>query len=311
VEYALGVAAAVLLGMSFVLQQSAAQQIPAGDLFRLRLVADLLGSKKWLAGLVTMVAGQLLSGWVVGHLVLAVYEPLLATNLLVALALAWPLSGQALRLSEILGAIVLLAGVTALSVAQSVSSADDIVGSPAYWPACGAAIALAAAGFAQAGRRRAERARAMLFGTAAGLTFGIQDAVTRRTVEALTGPQHVAALLTSWPPYVMVAVAVAGLWLMQNAFNAAPLHASLPAMTAAEPVAGIVLGIVAFREKVPVAPGMIAVQVAGLVALIAGVVVVAQAPALSSLSPHHQPGTVPREDKPRAELRSHPPSPGG
>jgi len=33
-----------------------------------------------------------------------------------------------------------------------------------------------------------------------------------------------------------------------------------------------VLGIVAFREKVPVSSGMIAVQAAGLIALIAGVV---------------------------------------
>jgi hypothetical protein len=45
------------------------------------------------------------------------------------------MSGQALRLSEIPGAVVLLAGVTALSVAQSVSSADDIVGSTASRPA--------------------------------------------------------------------------------------------------------------------------------------------------------------------------------
>jgi hypothetical protein len=37
VEYALGMAAAVLLGTSFVLQQNAAQQIPADDLLRLRL----------------------------------------------------------------------------------------------------------------------------------------------------------------------------------------------------------------------------------------------------------------------------------
>lgn len=72
---------------------------------------------------------------------------------------------------------------------------------------------------------------------------------------------------------------------MQNAFSAAPLHVSLPAITAVEPVCGIVLGIVVFREKVPVSPGMITLQVAGLVALITGVVMVAGAPALASV--HH------------------------
>ena len=79
-------------------------------------------------------------------------------------------------------------------------------------------------------------------------------------------------------------VAVTGLWLMQSAFNAAPLHASLPGITAAEPVSGIILGIVAFRERVPASAPMIALQAAGLVALVIGVVMVARAPALSSLS---------------------------
>ena len=50
---------------------------------------------------------------------------------------------------------------------------------------------------------------------------------------------------------------------MQNAFSAAPLHLSLPAITAAEPVCGMVLGVIVFREKVPVSPGMIALQAEG------------------------------------------------
>ena len=76
---------------------------------------------------------------------------------------------------------------------------------------------------------------------------------------------------------------LAGLWLMQNAFSAAPLHLSLPAITAAEPVCGMVLGIIVFREKVPVSPGMIALQAGGLAALVAGVVTVARGPALASI----------------------------
>jgi drug/metabolite transporter (DMT)-like permease len=282
-EYALGVAAAALLGISFVLQQGAAQQVPASDFLQLRLVADLLRKPRWLAGIGTMICGQLLSAWVIGHIILAVSEPLLATNLLVALSLAWPLSGQRLKASEIIGALVLLSGVIALSVAQSVSSDHDTIGSPRYWPYCGGAVAALALGLAVAGRRRSGRVRAVLAGTGAGLAFGIQDALTRRTVDALGGLHALAALLATWPVYCLVAASLAGLWLMQNAFSAAPLHASLPAITAAEPVCGMALGIVAFREKVPVSSGMIALQAGGLVALVAGVVTVARAPALASI----------------------------
>ena len=86
--YFIGAIAAVLLGAGFVLQQDAAQRVPQSDYLRVRLVADLLRQRRWLAGLGLMIAGMLLSGLVIGHMVLALSEPLLATNLLVALIIA-------------------------------------------------------------------------------------------------------------------------------------------------------------------------------------------------------------------------------
>ena len=94
VWYFIGAIAAVLLGTGFVLQQDAAQRVPQAEFLRPRLVADLLRQRRWLAGLGLMIAGMLLSGLVIGHMVLALSEPLLATNLLVALVIAGRLSGQ-------------------------------------------------------------------------------------------------------------------------------------------------------------------------------------------------------------------------
>jgi drug/metabolite transporter (DMT)-like permease len=301
VTYALGVLAAIVLGTSFVLQQGAAQQAPDADFLRFQLLVDLLHKPRWLAGIGTMILGQLLSAWVEGHIILALSAPLLATNLLVALSLAWPLSGQPIAVSEIIGALVLLTGAIALSVAQSVSSAHLVVGSPRYWPYCGAAVAIAVAALAAAGRGRSGNTRATLAGAGAGLVFGTQDALTRLVVDAAGGLHQLAALLTNWPVYALVMVGGTGLWLMQNAFSAAPLHVSRPPITAVEPVCAMVLGIVVFREKVPVSPAMIALQVAGLVALVTGVVLVARAPALASL--HHAPPTSGRRDDPRAPAR--------
>jgi hypothetical protein len=290
VWYFIGLVAAVLLGAGFVLQQDAAQRVPQSDFLRPRLIADLLRKPRWLAGLGIMIAGQLLGAWVIGHLVLALSEPLLATNLLFALIIAGRVSGQPARLRELIGAIILLAGVSALSVARAVTSVQDSVGSPAYWPYVGAAIGGVAACLAIAGRRRQGEPRALLTGIAAGLVLGIQDALTRVSVRELGSLHQVSLLLTSWPAYSLVAVGIVALWLMQSAFSSAPLHASLPGITAAEPVSGIVLGIVAFREKVPASPLLIALQVAGLIALVAGVVLVARSPVLASLRQYHGPG---------------------
>lgn len=280
-NYALALVAAALLGTGFVLQQAVAEQTPRGDFLRARLLLDLIHRGKWLAGVANMVAGQLLSAWVIGHVVLSVAEPLLTANLLFALVLAWPLSGQSLTKSEVAGALLLMGGVTVLSLARTVHSVSVTVGTQANWPVAAAGVAAVAAGFAAVGRRRAGDARATWTGASAGLVFGLQDALTRQTVHLLG--LGVLAVLTSWPGYLLVAVGVIALWLMQSAFSAGPLHASLPAITAGEPVAGICLGIVVFGDQLATSPGLVALQAAGFAALVVGVVMVARGPALGAV----------------------------
>ncbi len=97
VDYATTLVAAVLLGMGFVLQQSAARQEPESRFLRLRILTDLLRKPRWLLGIGCMVAGQLLAAWSIGHLELTLVEPLLTTYLVCALLLAVPMSKQAVK----------------------------------------------------------------------------------------------------------------------------------------------------------------------------------------------------------------------
>jgi drug/metabolite transporter (DMT)-like permease len=275
--------AAMLLGAGFVLQQHAAGQEPQAYYMRLRLILDLVRRRRWLVGFGIMITGQLLSAWCVGHLDLSLYEPLIATSLIFALALAVPLSHQRLRTTELIGAVILSLGVAALSLPREPGTPHVSFGSFADWPAA-AGIAVVAYICIHAGHRRTGPARATLTGVGAGLVFGIADALTRRTVQILDAHSF-AGLLTNWAPYCLVAAALIANWLMQNAFNAAPLHASLPAITASEPLAGILLGVVVFGDVIEISPGILAVQAAGIVALVLGVIMVARAPVLSHLRP--------------------------
>lgn len=278
---AITLAAAMLLGVGFVLQQHAAEKAPKALFLRLRLLTGLVRQRRWLAGVGVMICGQLASAWSVSHLDLSLAEPMLATSLLFALGLAVPWSGQRLRAAEVAGAVILAGGVAALSVARDVSAPATSFASPAGWLAA-AAIAVVAAGFVQAGRLRSGQARATLTGAAAGLVFGIADALTRQTV-LLMDSRPVGALLTSWPGYSLLGASLIGLWLMESAFSADQLHASLPAISAAEPAAGIVLGVIVFGDSIRTSPIMIATQITGLIALVCGVILVARAPALSQL----------------------------
>jgi drug/metabolite transporter (DMT)-like permease len=278
---AITLVAAMLLGVGFVLQQRAAEAAPKKFFLRLELITSLLRQRAWLTGLAIMIAGQLASAYSVSHIDLSVAEPLLATSLLFALALAVPLSGQRLHVSEMAGALLVLGGIAALSVARIATSPAASFSSPAGWLAA-AAIAAVAAGFLQAGRVCTGQARATFTGAAAGLVFGISDALTRQTVHILDN-HGFGALLTTWPGYSLIGAALVGLWLMENAFNADHLHASLPAISAGEPAAGIVLGVVVFGDDIRTSPPMIALQLAGVVALVLGVILVARAPVLSDL----------------------------
>ena len=280
-DYAITLVAALLLGIGFVLQQQSAETAPESHFLSPRLFGDLFRKRKWLAGIVCMILGQVLAAWSIGHLALSLVEPLLTTNLLFALILAVPLSHQALGITEVVGALLLIAGETILSLARSIEPIGESFGSFSHWPAA-AGIACIAFAAVQVGRHRSGRRRATLTGLGAGLVFGIQDALTRQTLQIL---QHhgVSGLLHSWSAYCLVATGAVGLLLMQSAFNAGPLHSSLPTITAGEPVAGILLGIVVFGDRISLSPGSLAMHAGGLAALVVGVILVARAPALSNL----------------------------
>ena len=319
-DYGLTLLAAALIGTGFVLQQQTAQAEPASRFLSLRLITDLLRQRRWLAGIGAMIAGQILAAWSIGNLSLAFVEPLLTTNLVFALVLAVPIAKASLRLTEVLGAVVLCTGVALLSASRSAKAIGLSFGSITHWPAAAVIAAIAFAAVYQ-GRRHPGRARAMLTGTGAGLVFGIQDALTRQTLEILS-KHGIGSLFAHWAPYALVGAGAVGIWLMQSAFNSGPLPLSLPAIAAGEPLVGILLGVLVFGDRIQVTPGELALQAGGIVALIVGVIIVGRAPALSQLRtwtpaglPHITGPRPVRPGRPRVvtqgSVADEPPAPSG
>jgi drug/metabolite transporter (DMT)-like permease len=280
-DYGITLLAALLIGTGFVLQQNAAASEPDSRFLSLRLMLDLLRRPRWLAGIGCMIGGQVLAAWSIGHLELSFVEPLLTTNLIFALVLSVPLSHATIRFWEVISALVLCLGVALLSASHEAKPIGLSFGSFSHWPAA-AGIAAVAFACVHAGRRRSYRAKAMLTGAGAGLVYGIQDALTRQTLQTLQN-NGISGLFTTWAPYALVGAGAIGIWLMQSAFNAGPLQVSLPAISAGEPLIGILLGVLIFGDRIQVSAGMLALQACGIAALIVGVIGVARAPALSSL----------------------------
>lgn len=284
-----GVAAAVLLGLGFTLQQHAAAQAPLTDLLRPRLLLDLIRNPAWLAGIACMIGGQVLGAAALSLADVSRVEPLLATNLLFALAFgrvlyrrgnapSTPRENGRLGWREWTGAFLLAAGVAAFVVAGQPHGGQRTRSIPAHFPAL-AAIGGIAALLVVLARRRPLAEKAPFLAGAAGLLYGIQDAFTRPLLADLD--HGIAGLLTQWLPYALVVVGLIGLLLAQSAFEAAPLRASLPAINAAEPISGIALGVALYGERLDVSPVNLAAEVAGLVAMVVGVYLVARSPIIA------------------------------
>ncbi|MEV6110350.1 DMT family transporter [Streptomyces sp. NPDC051940] len=278
----LAVGAACCLGAGFVLQQRAAQRAPLADFLSLRLLLDLMRVPQWLAGIALMVVGMALSALALAHGEISLVEPLTATNLLFALALSRRLTGQRLGRHGWSGAVLLALGVTAFIVAGEPSGGGPHAGPLRHWTVFGTVAGLAVV-LTALGRRARPSLEAALLALAAGLLYGLQDALTRTSAE-LAVDHGATSLALHWQPYAVAGLGVIGLVLVQSAFETAPLRSSLPALTAAQPLAGIACGVGFLGDQVRLTPPALAWQAAGLAAIVAGVVLLGRHPALPSAS---------------------------
>ncbi|MFE9423679.1 DMT family transporter [Kitasatospora sp. NPDC006697] len=276
--FLLAVGAACCLGLGFVLQQHAAQRAPGADLLRWRLLLDLCRMPEWVVGLLVMVVGLVLSALALDHGEVSLVEPLLTSNLVFAMALASLISRQRLGRSGWGGVLLLGAGVTAFILAGNPQGGGAVASELRHWLVFGIVAGLALLLVSMA-KRLPLFEEATLLALAAGLLYGLQDALTRAS-EILIDHEGVAATLHHWEPYAVIGLGAVGLLLVQSAFEAAPLRMSLPALTAAQPLAGIVCAVGFLGDRLEVTPAALTWEVLGLLAMVAGVVVIGRHPAM-------------------------------
>ncbi|AWE49397.1 DMT family transporter [Streptomyces nigra] len=266
----LAIAAASCLGFGFVLQQNVAQRAPLNDYLSPRLLLDLMKVPRWLGGIGLMVVGMALGAAALGQGEVSLVEPLLATNLLFALMLSRRQTKQPLGRQGWAGLALLAGGVTAFIVAGRPHGGSASGDSFRQWLIIGVMVgaALLLTGYAKRSRLNAGPA---LLATAAGLLYGVQDALTRMTGERFADG-GLSAVLTSWQPYAIVALGLTGLVLVQSAFETASLRMSLPALTAAQPLAGILCGVGFLGDRLRTDAGALAWESAGLAGIVVGII---------------------------------------
>lgn len=276
--YPVGVVAALCLAVGYVLQQRAAATVPLAEVLHWRLLLDLLRRREWLAGIAAMIVGQLLAAWALALANLTVVEPLLSTNLLFAFAVAARLGRHRVRLPELIGAVLVSAALGGFLVAADPHRSPAPESTRTLVLVALAAVVAVVAVLVVIAKRRGGRTEAVLLSVGAGILFGLQDAATR---QALLGDwSH--AFRSPWT-VVVLATAVTSLLLLQSAFRVGELPWSLPPLVAAEPVAGIALGIGVLGDRIDGDVISVVFELLCLAGMVAGVVLVARSQAITSL----------------------------
>src|SRR3954466_3404887 len=268
--------ASLFFAAAYVLQYHEAHEAPRGLFLSPRLLLELAHHRLWLGGIAAMMVGNGLQAWALGIGSLAVVEPVLTTSLLFALPLSAARRREHLRRREWAGAVMVSAGLgLLLGVGSPTVGRSDMPW--LQW----ILVALAAWGLtllmvSVALRSPWPSTRAALIGGAAGTLFGLQDALTRYCLHWIG--RDFTHLVLSWQPYVLLVTAVYGLTLMQSAYEAGSLTASLPPMAVGEPVIGMLIGVVALNEHLDTSTVALTFEAIGALVMVWGAYLLARSP---------------------------------
>jgi hypothetical protein len=120
---------------------------------------------------------------------------------------------------------------------------------------------------------------AALYGTAAGIVYGLMAALMKDVTETISS-DGLLAVLTEWQVYVLLATGLGAITLQQLALRSGHLSAGLSAISVGTPVMSTILGITIFEETFQT-DGIEWLGYGAAVTLaIAGVVMLARSPAI-------------------------------
>jgi hypothetical protein len=247
---------------------------PAGGAGLRRLLASTARDPLWTAAVVTDLVGVALQVVALHYGSLALVQPLLITGLLFALLLGHA-GGKPPGAREVGCALVVAAALIGfLRLSGAVDAGPTLHVHPVHASVFAACVALAVVILVIGAHRHVPPAgRAGMLGVAVGAVYAATAALIKAATDVLAA-RGLLGLLLAWQLWVALAVGAAGLVLGQITFAAGPLTASLPAISAVDPLLSVLIGVVAYAEPLRRGPadglvmlGLVAVLVLAIIGL--------------------------------------------
>jgi drug/metabolite transporter (DMT)-like permease len=279
---ALAVIAAFLFAFGTVLQQKGTLATAAAE-DDPRFLLQILHRPVWLAGAVCQSSGWVVQAMALDRASLVVVQALTALSLVIALPLGMLLTNQRVGRREMTGACLTLVGIVFFVSAGQPQGGTSHPSASAWWAACLITASLVLVLFG-VGRRFTGASKALTFGAAAGLGYGLQAAVTKTFVTEIGS--GIPALLTSWSVYVLILSAVTGFALQQSALKTGVLAPAMASSNSVTLFSSVILGMAVYGETLSKSgTSHSGSTVVGLIVAVVGIALLAGSEAPQEVAP--------------------------
>ena len=250
-----------------------------------KFVKYLLRHPLWLLGWVALCGSLIFQALALHFGPLSLVQPILVTELILALVLRQLWLGQSIRGVTWSAAILTGAGLVIFLVLTSPHGATFLPSSSAWTVpsiVCVAVIVVLVA-LAQHG---SPARRAALFASATAVMWALEATFIKATTDTISALGF-EGVFTRWPIYALIVGGVIGLLCEQAALHVGPLSVSQTFIVIVDPVVSVVLGIWLYRERLHHGTLHIAIGAVAFAAMCAGIVALTRtAPASMSADVH-------------------------
>jgi drug/metabolite transporter (DMT)-like permease len=268
VAVVLSFAAATLFALTTNLHRGAASAVPMEEGGPVRLLLRLLRTPRWLLGSLCALVALGLHTAALRFGTVIVVQAVLSTGLVLALGLEAYRERRRPRRGEVGGWLLVVAGIVlVLSLAQPHGGRH--MGNVSHVVSLLTAFAVAAVGLLVGRTRLPRPVMAVVMGGAAGACFAL-DAVFLKGVAGSVGHAWTWVALIDLVGFIVASVL--GNLVVQRAYQQAPLRHVLPAVTAADPVAASVIGVLILHEHLRAGQLAVVGLLVGLAAMVVGIV---------------------------------------
>jgi hypothetical protein len=261
------VASAATFGLSTSMQHLASSRIAGAPPHR--LLMTLLRTPLWVLGMTLSVIAFALHALALSAGALVLVQPVIVTGVVFAVLIRAVLDRRAPSRAEVEWATVTWIGLAVFLIGTG--SPAVAAGLPAHAGSAVAALVGAAALAAVAARRCREGSigKGLWLGVVSGVLFGLVAVLLKLSLLAAAG--GVTAVLSTWPPWVMVACGACAVLVNQRAYQTTRLSVSMPILNIVDVVVALLFASVVFGEKPALGPGALLTEAAGFVAMAIGV----------------------------------------